>query len=438
MRIHRVILDKLKTWKDMPFRKPVLLQGARQTGKTWVMEEFGRACFEQVAKFNFDESLELREVFERTRDVQRLLKELALFVKVPLIPGKTLLIFDEIQECEAALNSLKYFHENAPQFHIIAAGSLLGVAVKKKRMAVPVGKVMTLRMYPVNFQEFLHASDPETWEYVEGIVKLENLPEIILNRLLLEYKRYLVCGGMPEAVDHLLENRGIREVDKVLQDILALYELDFAKYAETVQIPRIHALWHSLPSQLARENRKFIYNVVKTGARAREYEDGLLWLEEAGMIQRVFNTSKPGIPLSAYKDISAFKVYASDCGLLRVLAKVSPEIILGEHSNYTEFRGAIAENAVLQSLLAQCEDTPYYWSSGNMAEVDFLLQLHSDIIPVEIKSEHRISGKSLSVYNKKFAPRHRIRFSSNNLQLNDGLLSCPLPLADWVLKLLDN
>ena len=438
MRIHRVILDKLKTWKDMPFRKPILLQGARQTGKTWIMEEFGRTCFEQFAKFDFDENLELRKVFERTKDVERLLKELALFVKVPLIPGRTLLIFDEVQECEAALNSLKYFHENAPQFHIIAAGSLLGVAVRKKRMAVPVGKVTTLRMHPVTFQEFLRASDPETWEYVEGLVKLENLPEIILNRLLLEYKRYLVCGGMPEAVNHLLENRGIREVDKVLQDILALYELDFAKYAEPVQIPRIHALWHALPSQLAKENRKFIYNVVKTGARAREYEDGLLWLEEAGMIQRVFNTSKPGIPLSAYKDISAFKVYAADCGLLRALAKVSPEIILGEHSNYTEFRGAIAENAVLQSLLPQCENIPYYWSSGNKAEVDFLLQLRTDIIPVEIKSEHRVSGKSLSVYNKKFAPRCRIRFSSNNLQLNDGLLSCPLPLADWVVKWLDN
>jgi predicted AAA+ superfamily ATPase len=437
MQIHRDILDKLRIWKDLPVHKPVLLQGARQTGKTWVMRKFGQECFDHVAQFDFDENIELHKVFERTKDVQRLLKELALYVEAPLTPGKTLIIFDEIQECEAALNSLKYFCENAPQFHILAAGSLLGVAVKKKKMTLPVGKVTTLRMYPVTFQEFLHTSDHDTWEYVNNIVKAESLPEIILSRLILEYKRYLVCGGMPEAVVNLLENRGLREVDKTLQDILSLYELDFAKYAEARQIPKIHALWHSLPSQLAKENRKFIYNVVKNGARAREYEDGLLWLEEAGLIQRVFAVSKPGMPLSAYKDLAAFKVYAGDCGLLRRLAKIAPEIILGEHASYTEFRGAITENAVLQSLLPQCQDTPYYWSSGNRAEVDFLLQLPTDIVPVEVKSKHRVSGKSLSVYDKKFAPKRRVRFSLNNLQLNQGLLNCPLPMADWCVKLMN-
>ena len=228
----------------------------------------------------------------------------------------------------------------------------------------------------------------------------------------------------------LLENQGMSMVDKILQDILDLYELDFAKYAEASQIPRIHALWNSLPSQLAKENKKFLYKVVKPGARAREYEDALLWLEEAGMIQKCYNVTKPGLPLSAYRDVSAFKVYACDCGLLRRLAKVPPDVIIGGNANYTEFRGALAENAVLQSLLSQCDDIPYYWSSDARAEVDFLLQINSEIVPVEVKSEQRIGGKSLSVFTKKFLPRKRIRFSINNLQENCGLLSCPLPLVE--------
>ena len=234
----------------------------------------------------------------------------------------------------------------------------------------------------------------------------------------------------------LLEDRGTAQVDKILQDILDLYELDFARYAEPRDIPRIHAIWNSLPSQLAKENRKFLYNVVKSGARAREYEDALLWLEEAGIVQRCFNVTRPGIPLSAYRDIGAFKVYACDCGLLRRLAKVSPEVILGGNTNYTEFRGALAENAILQSLLPQCDDIPYYWSAEGRAEVDFLLPLPTEAVPVEVKSERRVSGKNLAVYAKKYQPPHRIRFSMNNLQQNCGLLSCPIPLADWALKLL--
>ena len=434
--IYRTILDKLKAWKDSPERKPLLLKGARQIGKTWAMERFGSDNFEFTAKFDFGETQELCGVFERTRDVGRLLKELALYTDVPLEAGRTLIVLDEIQACEAALNSLKYFCENAPEYHVVATGSLLGVAVKRKRMQVPVGKATILTMRPVTFSEFLRTSDERTWKYVDELDEIGHLPEIIMSKLELEYRRYLVCGGMPEAATALLENRGTAQVDKVLQDILDLYELDFAKYAEPREIPRIHAVWNSLPSQLAKENRKFLYNVVKPGARARDYEDALLWLEEAGMVQRCFNVSRPGIPLSAYRDISAFKVYACDCGLLRRLARVSPEVILGGNANYTEFRGALAENAVLQSLLPQCEDTPYYWSADGRAEVDFLLPLPTENVPVEVKSERRISGKSLSVYAKKYQPSRRVRFSMNNLQQNDGLLSCPLPMADWSIRLL--
>lgn len=435
MKIRRDIIDRLKQWKDSKDRKPILLKGARQTGKTWIMEEFGKECFEYVAIFNFDKVEELAAVFEKTKDVQRILKELTLFTEVPIEAGKTLLVFDEIQLCEGALNSLKYFCEDAPQYHIIAAGSLLGVAIRKKNMSVPVGKVQILRMYPVTFKEFLQASDERTYRYVNSLDVIEPLPDIILSKLELEYKRYLVCGGMPEAVTALLGNKGGQAVDETLQNILDMYTLDFSKYASSTEIPRINSLWASLPSQLAKENRKFLYRIIRSGARAREYEDALLWLEEAGLIYRIFNVSKPGLPLSAYQELSAFKVYACDCGLLRRLAKLSPEVILSGNTVYTEFKGALAENAILQSLVPQSDVMPYYWSSENRAEVDFLLQFPTEIVPVEVKADSRISGKSLSVYANKFAPDLKIRFSMNNLKINDGLLSCPIPLADWIDKL---
>lgn len=437
MKICRDISNRLKQWKDSENRKPILLKGARQTGKTWIMEEFGKECFEYVAEFNFDKVEELSSIFEKTKDINRILKELMLFTDVPIEAGKTLIIFDEIQMCEGALNSLKYFCEDAPQYHVIAAGSLLGVAIRRKKMSVPVGKVQILKMFPITFKEFLRASDERTYQYVNALDSIVALPEIILNKLELEYKRYLICGGMPEAVTALLENKGMQTIEDTLQNILDLYTLDFSKYASPIDIPRIDSLWNSLPSQLAKENRKFIYRMVKTGARAREYEDALLWLEEAGLIYRIFNISKPALPLSAYQDLSAFKVYACDCGLLRRLAKLSPEVILSGNYNYTEFKGALTENAILQSLVAGANDVmPYYWSSENRAEIDFLLQLPTAVVPVEVKSDTRISGKSLSIYTNKFNPPFRIRFSMNNLKENDGLLSCPIPLADWLSRII--
>jgi len=435
MKIQRDLIEQLKRWKDKVERKPILLKGVRQTGKTWIMEEFGKECFDYVAEFNFDKTTELASIFEKTKDIQRILKELTLFTNVPIEPGKTLLIFDEIQACEGALNSLKYFCEDAPQYHLIAAGSLLGVAIRKKKMSVPVGKVQILHTHPITFKEFLRASDIQTYTYVNSLNQIEPLPDIILHKLEVEYKRYLVCGGMPEAVTALLGNEGMQTVEDVLQNILDLYTLDFAKYVTPADIPRINNLWNSLPSQLAKENRKFIYKVIKTGARAREYEDSLLWLEEAGLIYRIYNVSKPGIPLSAYQDLSAFKVYAFDCGLLRRLAKLSPEVILSGNAGYIEFKGALAENAILQALVPQSDGLPYYWSSENRAEVDFLLQQGVNVIPVEVKSENRISGKSLSVYSSKFEPLLKIRYSLNNLKVNENLLSLPSFLADWTYKI---
>ena len=438
MRIERDIIQKLKQWKDAANRKPLLLKGARQIGKSWVMEAFGKECFEYCVKFDFDRQAELKSVFQTTKAPDRLLRELALYCDQPIIPGKTLIIFDEIQECEEALNSLKYFCEDAPQYHVIAAGSMLGVAVKKRRMAVPVGKVRILRMYPLSFREFLRASDTSTYNYIEKLNRIQHLPDIILNKLRTEYRRYQVSGGMPAAVVALLENQGLGAVEEALQDILDLYELDFAKYAEPHEVPRIHAVWHSLPSQLSKENRKFIYKVIKTGARSKDYEDALMWLEEAGMIYRVFSISKPGYPLSAYQETNAFKVYACDCGLLRRLALLSATVITDSLANYTEFKGAMAENAVLQALLPQLDtQVPCYWTSPGTAEVEFVLQHDQDIVPIEVKAEGNINGNSLSEYNKKYSPKHRIRFSMLNLQYNGGLISCPSPLAGWLDKLFE-
>lgn len=432
MEIKREITDQFLKWKNSGSRKPILLKGARQIGKSWAMETFGHENFKYTVKFDFDRQPELKTIFQTTKEPMRILKELELYATDPILPGETLIIFDEIQECEEALNSLKYFCEDAPQYHIMAAGSLLGVAVKKRHMTVPVGKVEVLRMYPISFREFLASADPRTFNYIGSLDSLKSLPVIILDKLIAEYRRYQVCGGMPEAVVALLENKGIAEVDKTLQDILDLYELDYAKYAQPKEIPRIHAIWHSLPAQLAKENRKFIYKVIKTGARSKDYEDALMWLEEAGMIYRVYDISKPGMPLSAYQETDAFKVYACDCGLLRRLARLPASILTDPVANYTEFKGALAENAVLQNLLPLFDGVvPCYWTSAASAEVEFVIQWDIDIIPIEVKAEGNISGHSLALYTKKYDPRYRVRFSMLNLQYNGGLLSCPSPLAAW-------
>ncbi|MCC8112865.1 MAG: ATP-binding protein [Bacteroidales bacterium] len=437
MKIEREINQELWKWKNAPNRKPLLLKGTRQIGKSWALREFGQEHYEHVLVFDFDEHPEYKSLFEASKDPERIIKELSVYSEVPLLPEKTLIIFDEIQECEEALNSLKYFSEKAPQIHVAAAGSLLGVAVRSKRMKVPVGKVEILNMYPITFKEFLGASDSKTYNYLSSIQKIDHLPEPIMNRLATEYKRYMVCGGMPEAANAMLENMGIAAVDKILSDILALYEIDFAKYATPLQSARIHSLWHSLPTQLSKENRKFIYNVIKSGARSKDYEDAVMWLEDAGVVYKIQNITKPGVPLSAYADPNAFKLYSCDVGLLRRLARLSPEAILNPTSGYTEFKGAMAENAALQSLMPNLDRTnPYYWTSGNTAEVEFVIQHDVEIIPIEVKAEENISGRSLGVYNQKYSPTTRMRASMLNLQYNGNLLSLPSPILGWFPQLL--
>ncbi|MDO4511799.1 MAG: ATP-binding protein [Bacteroidales bacterium] len=437
MEIRRDIIDQFKAWKDSPSHKPILLKGARQIGKTWAMEAFGKECFEYCVKFDFDRSPELKSVFQATKSPERIISELALYCSAPIIAGKTLIIFDEIQECEEALNSLKYFCEEAPDYHIVAAGSLLGVAVRQKQMSVPVGKVKVMRMYPITFREFLRAIDANTYQYVDSITEIAHLPEIILNKLKTAYRQYQICGGMPEATVALIEGKGIAEVEDIQQGILDLYELDFSRYASAREIPRIQALWHSLPAQLSKENRKFIYRVVRQGARSKDYEDALLWLVDAGMIHMIYNVSKPGIPLAAYEETNAFKVYACDCGLLRRLARLPASVIIDPVANYTEFKGAVAENAVLQSLMALSGvEKPCYWTSDSTAEVEFVIQIHDKVIPIEVKAEDNVKGRSITVYNEKYHPELRLRYSMLNLQYNCSMLSCPSPLVGWLHQLM--
>ena len=437
MRIERSIVQQLAVWKTKENRKPLILQGARQIGKTWVMKAFGEQYFEHTAYFSFERNDELFQLFESTKDPKRLLGQLATHTSVPIEPQKTLIIFDEIQECNKALNSLKYFCEETPEYVIISAGSLLGVSMSKGD-SFPVGKVDFLQMYPLTFKEFLAVDAPELCNFVEKLDKIEEIPLIIFNQLTEIFRRYQVTGGMPEAVANFLDNKGMERVEEILQNILNAYSLDFSKHAENKDIPKITEIWRSIPSQLSRENRKFLYKLVKPGARAREYENALLWLQYAGLVYRIFTNTKPALPISAYDDLTAFKIYLSDIGLLRKLAKLPPEIILNNSPLYIEFKGAMTENYILQSLVTQFEMMPRYWISNGKAEVDFIIQNGLEIIPIEVKSANNIAGKSLHIYNEKYAPNLRIRYSFNNLKKDGNLLNIPVFLADWTKRILVN
>ena len=363
-------------------------------GKTWLLKHFGAAEFDDVAYFNFEEQPDLKQFFENTKDVPRIVQNLSLVHGQPILPQKTLIIFDEIQECNDALNTLKYFCENAPEYAVASAGSLLGVAMSRGN-SFPVGKVDFLQLNPVCFSEFLTAADSKLFDYLESIDQIEPLPDIFFHPLVEKLKMYFICGGMPEAVVALLEKQDMEKTQQVLQNIVNAYALDFSKHAENKEIPKLNHLWSSIPSQLARENKKFLYQAVRQGARSREYEDALLWLSHAGLVHRIFRISKPGLPLSAYDDLSAFKLYLIDVGLLRRLSFLDPIAIREGNRLFMEFKGALSENFILQHLIANFEGTPRYWTSGSQAEVDFLIQVKNDIIPIEVKSDESIRSKVL-------------------------------------------
>lgn len=434
-------MKKMMEWKASATRRPLLIQGARQIGKTWVMRKFGERHYSSVAYFNFDSNDELKDDFSRTQQPERILELLRFYSETEIKPGETLIIFDEIQECPDALNSLKYFYEEAPEYHIMAAGSLLGVAIHRHR-GFPVGKIDFLKMYPISFGEYLHAAHPKTWDYIESMVSIYPLPRGVEGRMWEAYRQYQICGGMPRAVVASLESSGQERVRYEQREILTSYYLDFSKHAPESMFPKIAAVWKSLPSQLSKENRKFIYKVVKNGARAREYEDALVWLREAGLIYEIYCLSKPGLPLSAYDDLSAFKIYLLDVGLLRELADIPPSVFTMEHDNFIEFKGALTENTVLQNLLPAIEQMPRYWVSNGTAEMDFIIQIELDVIPLEVKSSVNTSSKSLAVYIRKYAPRTAVILSGKELSVTkreDGtkIINLPLPMAGWLPKFLE-
>ncbi len=429
MYFRRNLEAQLVLWKNKKVRKPLLLKGARQVGKTSLLKDFGKKAFESVAYFNFDEQPDLKQFFELTKDVNRLLDNLSLVHGSPIKPETTLLIFDEIQECKPALNALKYFAENAPQYAIAGAGSLLGITLNN-HASFPVGKVEFMEAWPLTFSEFLAGADAQLADYIRTVEHHQPVPDIFYNRLLEKFKQYFVSGGMPEAARALLEDKDVEKTGQVLGDILKAYELDFSKHVQTKDIAKINMIWQSVPSQLAKENKKFLYQVVKPGARAREYEDALLWLEQAGLVHKVYRCKKPNVPLAAYDDLSAFKIYLLDVGLLRKKSQLHPSAFQEGNRLFTEFKGALTENFVLQSLMAQSGIMPRYWTSNGKAEVDFLIQHENEILPVEVKSDENVRSKSLAYYGETNHPRLKIRYSLKNLEYRNGFINIPLFLVD--------
>lgn len=436
--MERFILNDLIKWKNSKYRKPLILKGVRQVGKTWILKEFGKVCYENVAYFNFDENMEYRQFFETTKDINRILQNLMLISNQKIEPYNTLIIFDEVQDCPEVINSLKYFYENAPEYHIVCAGSLLGITLAKPS-SFPVGKVDFLNIYPMTFSEFLIANGDKNLKlFLDSVEDIEKIPDAFYNPLYEKLKMYYITGGMPESVYMWTKERDTELMVKSLNNIIEAYERDFAKHPNIKEFPKISMIWKSIPSQLSKENKKFIYKVVKEGARAREYEDALQWLVNANLVSKIYRSSAPRIPLISYDDLSAFKIYLVDVGLLNRLSLLSPSAFGEGNRLFTEFKGALTENYILQSLIPQFEVTPRYWSD-NIYEVDFIIQNENDVIPVEVKAEKNTKGKSLFKFKEKYSNdvKLRVRFSFDNLTLDDDLLNIPLFMADYSKKLIN-
>lgn len=426
--MERTLIHELLVWKEKENRKPLILKGVRQCGKTYLLKDFGNRYYDNVAYFNFEETDSLSSVFEKDYDTKRIILELELFLGRAIKPESTLIILDEIQECGRALTAMKYFCENAPEYHIVCAGSLLGIALQKQ-LSFPVGKVDFLTLYPMSFSEFLRACGSETLaDYVDNFKKGDTVPQPIGDKLTTFLRQYYITGGMPEVVSTWQKTNNIEEVERVQQNIINSYELDFAKHAPTKDFPKLAAIWRSIPEQLAKENTKFIFSHVKKGWRSKDLEDSLEWLIAAGLVYKVCKIEKPFIPLSSYADDTSFKLYMADIGILRKLSKLPYEVILDATPHYKEFKGSLTENYVLCELVKSVDETLYYWSSGNTAEVDFILQSGSEIVPVEVKSERNVKARSLAEYRKKYTPKYSVKTSMRNETSGEEVLSIPLYL----------
>ena len=430
--MQRFILKKLTEWKESKYRKPLILKGARQVGKTYILKQFGKENYEGVAYFNFDHDEDLYNLFENTKDPKRILEQLAFIYGKAIIPGKTLIIFDEIQECPNALNSLKYFYEEANEYHIACAGSLLGIRLS--HTSFPVGKVDFLNMYPMTFSEFLIADNAQNLvDYMNSLEKIEKIPDIFFNQLEEKLKAYFIIGGMPEAVSAWVNEKDMELVNKIQDNILSAYESDFSKHTQDSEANKISLIWNSIPSQLAKENKKFLYQVVKEGARAREYENALNWLNDASLIYKIYNVTKTDFPLKAYNDLSAFKIYMNDVGLLRKMSNLDSKIVVEGDKLFEEFKGAFTENYVLNMLSSTLNSVPNYYTFDRN-EIDFIIQYKNNIVPIEVKANKSTNNTSLTKYNEKFNNELSVRFSMNNLSKDGKILNIPLFLIEYVEK----
>lgn len=421
----RTLLSDLILWKNNPDRKPLLIHGARQVGKTWLMKEFGRTAYRDTVYINFEDKRHMTGIFETDFNITRILTALSIESGAPIRPAETLLIFDEIQEVPRALTALKYFHENAPEIHILAAGSLLGMSMHRNN-SFPVGKVEFLNLYPLDFYEFLTALGYD--EYVNMLQKRDwPLVQHFSTQLIDLLKQYYFTGGMPEVVATMIKTRNFSEVRKIQKNILNSYEQDFSKHPPLDLIPRIRMLWNSIPAQLAKENKKFIFGQLKSGARAKDYEMALYWLLDCGLIHKINRIHKGALPLKAYEETNAFKVFLGDVGLLAAMADLDSRTILEGNRIFEEFKGSLTEQFVIQQLKCHFNTQVYYWSEENSrAELDFIIHLHNQLIPIEVKAAENLQAKSMKVFHQKYAPECSVRISMSPYRHQGWMVNLPL------------
>lgn len=432
--MYRTAIEQLLKWKQSKYRKPLIIEGARQVGKTWLMKEFGKTAYADTVYINFDSNSRMSELFSSDLDTNRLIRGLELYIGRKIDPNNSLLIFDEVQEVPRALTSLKYFYENAPEYHIVCAGSLLGIALHPGT-SFPVGKVDFLKLYPLSFKEFLMATDREQFAELldsRDFQMITAFKETYIDAL----KLYYYVGGMPEAVQSFRDNKDFNEVREIQKRILEAYEQDFSKHAPNEIVPRLRMLWNSIPSQLAKENKKFIYGLIREGARAKDYETAIMWLTDCGLVHKVSRVNAAHIPLKAYEDLKAFKLFVVDVGLLGCMTGLHQHTLLEGNNLFIEFKGALTEQYVCQQLKTIDDlDVYYYTNDRGSSEVDFVVNTGEKIIPVEVKAEVNLKAKSLKTYQEKYSPEVCIRTSMTDYKKEEWLINLPLYAIDQIAKI---
>lgn len=431
--MYRVAIEKLYRWKEGKRRKPLIIEGARQVGKTWLMKEFGSKAYADTVYINFDSNSQMGELFASDLNVDRLIMGIELYSGRKINPNNTLLIFDEVQEVPRALSSLKYFYEDAPQYHIICAGSLLGIALHGGT-SFPVGKVDFLNLYPLSFKEFLMAVAGERFTELldkQDYPLITSFKQTYIDAL----KQYYFVGGMPEAVQSFVEEKDFNEVRAIQKRILEAYEQDFSKHAPIEIVPKIRMIWNSIPSQLAKENKKFIYGLVREGGRAKEYESAIMWLSDCGLVHKVSRVNSAGIPLKAYEDLKAFKLFLVDVGLLGCMTGLRQRTLLDGNDLFAEFKGALTEQYVCQQLKTIDDLGVYYYTNERgSCEVDFIIDTGDRIVPVEVKAETNLKAKSLKTYRERFSPEVSVRTSMADYKKEDWLVNLPLYAVEEICK----